>query len=91
MCIYVRCSDDKFPLISVTLLNEVLYIGTYSLYVSFYDRLRLYKVLLKMDTNNQGVEVSSSFEVERRLRFKMNRIPLGIKFLLWIQKDRDKL
>ena len=44
-----------------------------------------------MDTNNQGVEVSSPFAVERRLRFKMNRIPLGIKFLLWIQKDRDKL
>ena len=39
-----------------------------------------------MDGNNQSVEVSGP-----RLRLKMNRIPLGIRFLLWIQKDRNKL
>ncbi|CAB3988093.1 Hypothetical predicted protein [Paramuricea clavata] len=39
-----------------------------------------------MNQGNESIEISSP-----RIRLKKNRIPLGIKFLLWIQKDRDKL
>ena len=38
-----------------------------------------------MEENTESIEISGP-----RICFK-NRIPLGIRFLLWIQKDRDKM
>ncbi|XP_028401776.1 glucose-6-phosphate exchanger SLC37A2-like [Dendronephthya gigantea] len=39
-----------------------------------------------MSTEGESIEIPG-----QRLRLKKNRIPWGIKFLIWIQKDRDKL